>query len=136
MKQPENVPIGKNKYKLTEDYTVCIKIGNGCWGDYDLTIPKGFISDGNSVPKWLSWFMRRDGLVRGPSVVHDFLYKCEGWGDFVTIYQGDKDLNFLTRKQCDQLYKKLLIKAGISSFKAKSAYCGVRSFGWMYWGSK
>jgi len=132
LKQPINLPIGKNKYRLEEGYSVSVLIDSK---PCTLTVPKGFISDGNSVPRALSWFMRRDGLVRGPSVVHDYLYKNEGvvavrWAD------GEFGTVSLEREECDGLYESLLERAGISGFVAASAYWGVRSCGWMHWGNK
>ena len=137
VQQPINSPVSKTKYRLEEDYPLLIKLKNR--GDY-IVIPKGFIWDGASISKYLAWFMRRDGLSRLASLVHDFIYGNKGDLTKYKIYKGnlyDDHLRVckfkITRKDADKLFKSILIKSGIPSWRANIAYAGIRTFGGFYW---
>ena len=52
---------------VVEDYTRYIK-------DFPITIPKGFRTDGASIPLMLRPFFERYGKNTEAAVVHDYLY--------------------------------------------------------------
>jgi len=131
LKQPLNQPIGHNKYKLAEDYIASFTIkGVKVW----LTVPRGFINDGASIPSVFYWFMRRDGLTRGPALAHDYLYRKKGnmYPDLV-LKDNAPYGEILSRAEADEAFKQLLVKAGFSKFKAYTAWLGVRAGGWVWY---
>lgn len=127
MKQPINVPISKTSYKLTEDFIYRQSL-------IEYKIHKGFIWDGASISPFLAWFMRRDGICRAASCIHDFLYT---YGCIDVRYYQSKSKYFTgsmyTRKEADELFRDVLIESGYPKWKAKIAYRAVRMFGSKYW---
>jgi hypothetical protein len=115
LKQPINVPIGKRKYQLVQDYNY-----------KEITVPKGFIYDGASIPRFL-WSivgLRPDGLIRAAALVHDWLYQNSG---------KISKIKSFTRKESDVIFKMLMEEADISNYKCQLAYYAVRVFGGLHW---
>ena len=87
----------------------------------DLRVPAGFSSDGASVPRvfWRIIFPPGDQKALRAAFLHDFIYRThpEGW----------------SRKQADDLFRRVLIEDGISRNSANMAYWGVRLFGVSAW---
>jgi len=84
-----------------------------------INIPKGFVYDMSTVPKWLWSFVRpfNDGLFG--YLVHDALYTDKTTG--------------MTRKQCD---KEMLFWTNITNdnkFDNYLRYYIVRLLGWIWW---
>jgi hypothetical protein len=84
-----------------------------------INIPKGFVYDMSTVPKWLWSFVRpiNDGLFG--YLVHDVLYINK--------------VNGMTRKQAD---KEMLFWTNIvnkNKFDNYLRYYVVRLFGWLWW---
>ena len=61
----------------------------------------------------------------GPSLIHDYLYSNpeEITGDY-------------TRKEADQLFRHLMLEAGMGKMRARWAYQAVRLFGRWAWKGK
>lgn len=121
MRQPLLIPIlykGDECYQLVESWaftTLGIRV----------SIPKGFVADGASVPRALWPFMPPDGTHRAASLAHDWLYVNKGHVD---------DTEFVwTRSDADETFLELMIKALISPARARIAYRGVRLGGWWVW---
>ena len=77
-----------------------------------ITIPVGFRSDGESIPRFL-WRVlspQIDFITLGPSIEHDYRY----------------DQKIGTRKECDLFYRDRLIENGYPKVKAYVTYWGVR----------
>ena len=86
-----------------------------------IRIPKGFITDGASIPK-IFW-----SIIGGPwgkygyaAVVHDFLYHKK-------IY---------TRKKSDQIFLEAMEVLGVSKWKRLTMYWSVRLTAWICWNKK
>ena len=85
-------------------------------------IPKGFISDGCSIPKSLRW------LIGNPlsskyiiaSIIHDWLYYT----------------HIFNRKQADNIFYKYLLDNGNCEYKSYIMFSTVRIFGINYWRNK
>lgn len=97
------------------------EVADGCkwWGVFldDLEvieIPKGTKTDLASIPWGLRNILSQVGRSRKPAVFHDYNY-------------GRK---WRTRKECDQLFRQMLLERGMSGFKAYMYYIGVRAGGW------
>lgn len=84
-----------------------------------VTIPKGFISDGASIPRclWCIIDPPVTAVTMVPSIIHDYLYR----------YQ------ICTRATADELYDDLLRKNGYSSFKRWLVKVGLSYFGGKAW---
>jgi hypothetical protein len=84
-------------------------------------VPVGFQSDGASVPEflWSSVSPRVDPCTLRGALAHDFLYRSHlpGW----------------TRKEADELFFTLIREDGLSWWKSRKAYWGVRLFGKGAW---
>ena len=85
------------------------------------TIPRGFESDSASVPRffWRVVCPPLDPAAVRAGVAHDYIYRNRpaGW----------------TRKEADMLLLCFLIEDGMSPFRARWAYWGVRLFGRSSW---
>ena len=94
------------------------------WNGKVLTVPANFECDGASVPRFL-WGSVSPQIhpctLRG-AVAHDYLYRHQppGW----------------SRKEADQLFYDLIREDGLSWFRAKKAYWGVRIFGGESWDAR
>ncbi len=88
------------------------------------TVPKGFVSDGASVP-WLLWFLiSPTGALFAAAILHDFLYSEEAKRRY--------GIN-ISRAKADALFKEAAEADGAGGFKSNAAWAGVRVGGWAYW---
>lgn len=84
-----------------------------------INIPKGFVYDMSTVPKWLWSFVRpvNDGLFG--YLIHDTLYVNK--------------VNGMTRKQADQEMLFWTTITNSNRFDNKLRYYIVRLLGWLWW---
>ena len=86
-------------------------------------IPKGFGSDGMSVPRmfWSIISPHIDPRTQRASICHDWIYReqPEGW----------------TRKEADLMLYCYLLEDGFPVFLSLLSYRGVRLGGWIAWGA-
>ena len=98
--------------KVEEDFLVKTRFGN-------ITIKKGFLSDGASIPKLARRFVGdpfdKEYIVA--AVVHDWLYRF-----------GIDSL--LSRSQADLVFRDLLWNTKVPVWKVPVFYSAVVSFGW------
>ena len=91
------------------------------FGGKSFLIPRGFDSDGASVPRlfWRVVFPNSDSHATTAGICHDWIYRVQpaDW----------------TRKEADKMFLALLIEHGASVFSALAAYYAVRMFGWIAW---
>ncbi len=139
-KQPNITPIKRGLYRLEEPYPYkWVHQGT----QYRIIVPAGFQYDGNSVPRlvWTLAGITRDGLNRAAGLVHDFIYRHCGklpTDSFQTFINGEWVCivsNHWSRHGADRMYGRLLRVAGVSPFRRRLAYRGVRiggAFTW-YW---
>ena len=85
-----------------------------------INIPRGFVYDMATVPKWLWSIVRpfNDGLIG--FLIHDYLY----------VHQ---EKHSLTRKQADREMLYWLNITNSNKFDNYIRYCIVRLLGWMWW---
>jgi len=107
----ETIEDGKRR-KLIKDYTY----END---KYIITIKKGFITDGASIPKtfWSVLSSPFYGPIVFGAMIHDGLYTK------MTI----------PRKECDKLLKEMILEKGYNRVKANLVYGAVRMFGKSHW---
>jgi hypothetical protein len=141
---PKIKVIGDRLYQLSGDYSVYWQ-HEGQWAK--ITVPDGFVCDGNSVP----WFGRP--LIPGDwtlgieaVLVHDFLYHRKGrlherehlvetephiWTD--PLHIGDGFRRAWTRHDADRLFGRLMREAGVPKARRRAAYRAVRFAFWQNW---
>ena len=83
----------------------------------DIVVPEGFVTDFNSVPR-VMWAYFAPWEVPEAGVVHDWLYRYPG-----ALERGD----------CDTIHRKIMVFKGERASKARTAWLGLRSFGWLPW---
>ena len=103
MFRPTVKQVSPNEWELCEDFET----------DYNYTVPKGFTSDGASVPRIFWWFIDQEGSAFYPAFLHDYLYRNK----------------IGTKKDADVYFYQMCISYGLSKFKSGIAYLAVRLFG-------
>lgn len=106
----------KGKRKLTQVYVYEI---NG----YRITVPKGFITDGASVPDILKPIYNPFGRYFPAAVVHDYLYSK----------YNDIGIN---RTLADKIFNFIMKELKIDRSTRRKFYLAVRCFGEMSWKKK
>lgn len=132
VKYPPIVPIGRNKYKVYEDYSYTWEKDGQT---YKMVVPQGFINNLASIPRFLWWYISPFDL--GAAVIHhDWIYTHSGKipstsffklidGKFVEIESE------WTRKNADRLFCRMMRETdNVSKFKRRNAFRAVRIFGW------
>ncbi len=109
-------PISNGKAVLLADYVYSI---NG----YDITIFKGFVTDGASVPHSLQWLYNPFGRYIKAAVVHDFLYSC----------YNNTGIN---RTLADKIFRYIMQETGVDNRTVRRFYAAVRAFGETSWKKK
>lgn len=87
-------------------------------GEFSVTVPEGFVTDFNSVPRGL-WNFFPPWEHPEAGVVHDFLYRFPAEG--------------LTRAKADSVHRRILEVTGCGLAKRWLAYYALRTFGWVAW---
>ena len=87
----------------------------------EYTVPKGFITDGASIPPWLQWLCGSPFEVPRmyAALVHDFLYSG-----------GDPEA---TRADADDIFRDLQISLGVPRWQAYVEWGALRLFGKSHW---
>lgn len=91
------------------------------WKEKLLKVPRGFRSDGASVPRflWATVSPQIDPRTLAGAIGHDYIYRNhpEGW----------------TRKDADDFFYDVIREDGLSWWASQKAYWGVRLFGGSAW---
>lgn len=86
-------------------------------GKKHIHVPKGFITDLATIPRFAWWCISRTELSYKAPIVHDYLYEKR---------QG-------TQKEADQIFLQIMIEERISFWRRNLAYFFVRMLGWIKW---
>lgn len=132
--------LNDSEFSLVEDFTYE-------WTDkgtnYKIIIPKDFVTDGASIPRfcWSLTGLIPSGVHLGAAVVHDYLYEHRGhlvrgelsFGkseryDFWIVCASDWN-----RKECDDMFRRIMTDAGETVWKREAMYWAVRVFGQAAW---
>ena len=100
-------------FQLTESFRYYSSIGI-------ITIPKGFFTDGASVPKIFWSIFSPWGSYFSAALVHDYLYSKDSDEVFPV---GD-------RAVADKIFKEAMYNAGVSWVVRETVYRAVRLGGW------
>lgn len=88
-----------------------------------VTIPKGFITDGATVPRILYWLFSPTGALFVPSLVHDYCLVNHALHTVNGPVGVDNDT-------ADMIFYRMLISQGTPKVTSKVAYWGVRLGTW------
>lgn len=84
---------------------------------HKVIVPAGFITDLATIPQIFQSIISKVGPYNGAAIVHD-------WGYCV---------QFLTRKEVDDLFLEIMEKSGVGSFKRYTMYYFMRILGGIAW---
>lgn len=82
-----------------------------------ITVPKGFITDGASIPIGARWLFPFGGKKMQAAVVHDYLYRT---GEY-------------SKAEADYVFKEAMKVMGVTSWRVTVMYNAVRYFGGNSW---
>ena len=144
LEHPLNVPIADRLYRLVETYVYEWEKsvpGTELVHEYRITVPKGYVYDGASVPRivWTVSGLTPDGLIRAAALVHDWIYDHKGHLPEGSQQYKDADGQWPTlhvtwnRKAADRIFGRIMREAEVSKLKRRAAYRAVRLFGWIGW---
>lgn len=92
-------------------------------------IPKGFVFDGASVPKFLASWLSPTGVLLIGGLVHDYVYKYT-----MLLKKNKKDTSEpMTQKQADQLFRDINIEQNGFHLLNNLAYWALRLGGFVAW---
>lgn len=118
--------LGKPYWVVLEEFTYFIEsVESG----KHVRIPKGFLTDGASVPKIFHNFLPPWGEYGQAAIVHD--YMCENGRYHVPAGSGEEgkyDFEFTTRKQVDEIFNEAMVVLNVPSFKRKMINSAVSAY--------
>ncbi len=95
--------------------------------DAIISVPAGFVCDGESIPAWVQPIAPPFGLSKRAAIVHDFLYRNRGYFD------ADKGFHPVTRQQADAVYHELCEAKGLPAWRSNIRWAVLRLVGWKAW---
>lgn len=110
--------LGKKLWVVTN--SVNVKIHRGA-DIYELTIPKGFLTDGASIPKVFQWLFHKVDETINAAIIHDYL--CEHH----VVKLNGKEIK-LPRRQIDKIFYEILKEDKVKSTKALMLYQACRLY--------
>ena len=110
------------KWEITSDFLFTID-------NTSYVIPKGFVFDGASVPKFFRSWLSPMGVLLVGGLVHDYAYKYET----LRLSGKPKALTKKNQKWCDQLFRDINIHVNGFKIINNGAYYALRLGGWLAW---
>lgn len=95
-------------------------------------VPIGFITDGTTLPNWLTWLVPKQGKHSQAVVLHDWLcehyhYISETVVNGVVICEQVR----LTRKEIDQIFFEALVVLDVPKWRRFVIQLGVTGYRWV-----
>ena len=110
------------KWEITQDWSFTLDSTN-------YVVPKGFIFDGASVPKYFRSYLSPMGVLLIGGLVHDYGYKHE-----VLLLAGKKKATSKkNQKWMDQTFRDINIDQNGFKIINWIAYLALRGGGWLAW---
>ena len=139
IKQPSNFPVTDKIWELSQDWShEWLNEERKRWER--VNIQQGYRCDMASVPRMLRNVtgVEKDGLIRGPSYIHDLIYEHKGIMPPGTFQYRLDDVwhdvqERVSRKEADLLFLQMMKEAGMSAYRRRLAYTAVRWFGRRAW---
>ena len=114
--------IGTRTWEIGKDWHFSVNGEN-------YVVPKGFVFDGASVPKFLASWLSPVGVLLIGGLVHDYIYKYT-----VLVKKGKKEVTeVMNQKQADQLFRDINIEQNGFHFLNNLAYWALRIGGFVAW---
>lgn len=114
--------MGVRTWEITKDWNFEV---NG----KKYVIPKGFVFDGASVPKFLATWLSPTGVLLIGGLVHDYAYKYT-----VFLKKGKKETSsVMTQKKADELFRDINIEQNGFHLLNYLAYWALRLGGFVAW---
>ena len=114
--------LGSRTWEIVKDYHFTIR------GE-EYIIPKGFVFDGASVPKFLASFLSPVGVLLIGGLVHDYAYKYT-----VLLKKGGKETTEpMTQKEADIIFRDINIEQNGFHLMNYLAYWALRIGGFVAW---
>ena len=113
--------LGTRNWEITKDWKYRMN-GN------EYVIPKGFIFDGASIPKFLRTFFSPVGVLLVGGLVHDYMYKYSA-----LKRTGKGGLLLVDQKKADQIFRDINIEVNGFYFMNYLSYWSLRLGGWVAW---
>jgi hypothetical protein len=114
--------VTSRRWKMEQDWIYSI-------GGIDYKIPKGFVFDGASVPKYFRSWLSPMGVLLIAGLIHDYGYKYAG------ILRADSVQTLISRnqKQMDIMFRDIAIADNGFRLINYIAYYALRLGGWYAW---
>lgn len=99
----------------------------------DYMVPKGFVFDGASVPKFFRSWLSPMGILLIPGLIHDFGYKNS---HFMTRYGKDSPFEAgptRTQKYFDEVFRDTAISVNGFKYLNYAAFYSLRLAGFLAW---
>jgi len=109
-------------YVVSEDYEAVVTVrprGEADTATIPICVPKGFLTDLSSVPRWGRWAVSRVGPHLEASIVHDWLYVA--WQD-----EDDAVATEEQRRFADDVFRRAMKEAKVGNFWTWLIYNAVR----------
>lgn len=110
--------IGKDVYRVKQGFRYYV-------GDRDnrewVYVPKGFLTDGATIPKWLHWLIKPWGKHGQACIVHDVL--C-----LYPFVHGPDGTRMISFNRAHKIFREALKVTGNNSIKVFAMYWAVRIY--------
>lgn len=113
--------MGVRKWEIAQDYYFSIH-------GQSYVIPKGFVFDGASVPKFLATWLSPVGVLLIGGLVHDYAYKYE-----TLQTKAGKTIGKLSQKEADIIFRDINIEQNGFHLLNYLAYWALRLGGFVAW---
>ena len=114
--------LGGRTWEIAKDWNYTL-------GGVNYIIPKGFVFDGASVPKFLASWLSPVGVLLVGGLVHDYAYKYT-----VLLKKGGKTTSdSMTQKEADVIFRDINIEQNGFQFLNYLAYWALRIGGFAAW---
>lgn len=110
------------KYVLSRPYEAVATVrsrANGAVFEIPVCVPKGFLTDLSSVPRWGRWAVSRVGPHLEGSIIHDWLY---------VAWQQEEGMEATEerRRFADDIFRQAMSEANVDVFQGWLIYTAVR----------
>ena len=112
--------LSTRNWEITKDWRYRIN-GN------EYIIPKGFVFDGASIPKFLRTFFSPVGVLLMGGLVHDYAYK------YACLKRTNGGLHLVDQKKADEIFRDICIEVNGFYTMNYLAYWSLRIGGFVAW---
>ena len=120
----------RRRYRVMENYI--------CWSEYlnkSIFIPRGFIFDGASIPKAISFLYSPTGVLFYGALPHDYGYKYNGLHLVEDLDSHIINFHKFSKTKLDKIFKELCIQESGMKFSSIVATFALSCFGFLSWKS-